>query len=213
MVSEFHPPFNWRDHLNVHPAADLFPLMSEAELKELAEDIRKNGFQQAIVIWRDNNTRPFKDYLIDGRNRLDALAMLSCLGPKRNRLRREPNDAYERTLPLTITYPEDVPTNPNKGTLVRYDLENDDDVRECVVALNLHRRHLTAEVKRDVIAKLLKANPEQSNRTIAKQVKADDKTVAKVRRELESTADIPQLGNTGRRRWQGAQAAGEAQDG
>jgi hypothetical protein len=30
--------FNWRDHLKVHPAADLFPLMSEAELKELAED-------------------------------------------------------------------------------------------------------------------------------------------------------------------------------
>jgi hypothetical protein len=62
-----------------------------------------------------------------------------------------------------------------------------------VVALNLHRRHLTAERKRDVIAKLLKANPESSNLQIAKQVKADDKTVAKVRRELESRSDIPNV--------------------
>jgi hypothetical protein len=194
MASEFRPPFNWRDHLKVHPAAaDLFPLMSEAELKELAEDIRKNGLQQAIVIWRDNNTRPFKDYLIDGHNRLDALAMLGWLGPKRGRLRREPDLDYEHALPLIITRPEDVPANSDKGFLVRYDLEDDDDVRKCVVALNLHRRHLTAEQKRDVIAKLLKANPESSNLQIAKQVKADDKTVAKVRHELESRSDIPNV--------------------
>ena len=27
--------FNWREHLPVHPAADLFPLMSEQELESL----------------------------------------------------------------------------------------------------------------------------------------------------------------------------------
>jgi hypothetical protein len=193
MESEFRPPFNWRDHLKVHPAADLFPLMSEAELKELAEDIRKNGLQQAIVILRDNNTCPFKDYLIDGHNRLDALAMLGWLGPKRGRLRRESHLAYEHALPLTITYPEDVPTNPGKDILVRYDLENDDDVRECVVALNLHRRHLTAEQKRDVIAKLLKRDPEASDRKIAKSVNVDNKTVAKVRADLERREEIPHV--------------------
>jgi hypothetical protein len=32
---------NWRYDLSVHPAADLFPLMSEAELRELGEDIKK----------------------------------------------------------------------------------------------------------------------------------------------------------------------------
>jgi hypothetical protein len=42
----------------------------------------------------------------------------------------------------------------------------------------------------------LKAKPEASNRKIAKQVKADDKTVASVRRDLESTAEIPQLEKT-----------------
>jgi hypothetical protein len=47
-----------------------------------------------------------------------------------------------------------------------------------------------------LIAKVLKAKPEASNRQIAKQVKADDKTVATVRRELEATAEIPQLEKT-----------------
>ena len=42
--------FDWRKHLPVHPAADLFPLMPKSELKEWAEDIRKNGLQQPIVI-------------------------------------------------------------------------------------------------------------------------------------------------------------------
>src|SRR5262245_24574597 len=67
---------------------------------------------------------------------------------------------------------------------------------EYVISLNLHRRHLTAEQKREVIAALLKANPKRSNRQVAEQVKADDKTVGKVRRELEATAEIPQLEKT-----------------
>jgi hypothetical protein len=64
------------------------------------------------------------------------------------------------------------------------------------LSFNIHRRHLTAEQKRELIAKLLKAKPEASNVTVAKQVKADDKTVAKVRRDLESTSEIPRLEKT-----------------
>ena len=67
--------FNWRAHLPVHPAADLFPLMSEAELKELAEDIKANGLIDPIVTWaKDDNL------LLDGRNRLDAMAHAGLLG-------------------------------------------------------------------------------------------------------------------------------------
>ena len=43
------------------------------------------------------------------------------------------------------------------------------DPYEYVLSANLHRRHLTAEQKREIIAKLLKAQPEKSNRTIASQ--------------------------------------------
>jgi hypothetical protein len=69
-----NPPFNWRAHLKVHPAADLFPLMSEAELKELAADIRANGLRAPIVSWALGG-----EFLLDGRNRLDAMALLGLL--------------------------------------------------------------------------------------------------------------------------------------
>ena len=64
------------------------------------------------------------------------------------------------------------------------------------MSANIHRRHLTAEQKSESIAKVLKAQPSKSNRTIAKQAKVDDKTVAVVRGKLEATAEIPQLTKT-----------------
>ena len=69
-------PFNWRDHLKVHPAAELFPLMSETDpkaLQELAKDIKKNGLRQEIVFDDKDGS------LLDGRNRLDTLALLGML--------------------------------------------------------------------------------------------------------------------------------------
>src|SRR5262249_57584090 len=70
------------------------------------------------------------------------------------------------------------------------------DPAAYVISKNIHRRHLTAEQKRDLIAKLLKATPEKSNRQIAETVKADHKTVASVRAEKEATGEIPQLPKT-----------------
>jgi hypothetical protein len=37
------PLFDWGALLPVHPAVELFPPLSEAELKELAEDTRPTG--------------------------------------------------------------------------------------------------------------------------------------------------------------------------
>jgi hypothetical protein len=61
-------PSNWRDYLAVHPAAELFPLMSEtdpAALKELAEDISKNALFSPIVFWSPSH-RSKEVYLLDG---------------------------------------------------------------------------------------------------------------------------------------------------
>jgi hypothetical protein len=62
-----------------------------------------------------------------------------------------------------------------------------------VVSKNIKRRHLTPEQKRDLIEKLLKADPGQSDRQIAKTVKADNKTVAAVRKEAEAREEIPHV--------------------
>jgi hypothetical protein len=147
---------SWRDHLPVHPAAELFPLMSKDELRELAEDIRDNGLIQGVDIQ--------KGKLLDGRNRLDAMELV-----------------HGSNFDLRS---------------IAHNVDDDIDPYEYVISVNAHRRHLTPEQKRDLIAKVLKAKPEASNATIAKQVKVDDKTVAKVRQKLESTSEIPKLKKT-----------------
>src|SRR5215469_16977945 len=76
--------FNWREHLPVHPAADLFPLLSPDDLKTLADDIMANGMQHRIPLWGDPVAGLRGCQLIDGRNRLDALALLGFLGVTKN---------------------------------------------------------------------------------------------------------------------------------
>lgn len=51
--------------LEVHPVADLFPMLADDELQELAEDIELRGLLQPIVLDADGR-------VLDGRNRLAA---------------------------------------------------------------------------------------------------------------------------------------------
>lgn len=67
---------------------------------------------------------------------------------------------------------------------------------EHILALNLDRRHLSQEQRRSLIAKVLKATPEASNREVARVMKVDHHTVASVREDLESTGEFPQLERT-----------------
>src|SRR5262245_45537981 len=65
---------SWRDLIRVHPAADLFPMMSDDELRVLGKDIRKKGLNSAVILWANEAGGPIDDYqLLDGRNRLEAL--------------------------------------------------------------------------------------------------------------------------------------------
>src|SRR4051812_12476897 len=64
---------SWRDTVRVHPAADLFPMMSEDELRELGEDIKAHGLTTPIVIWGERDDENPRAFLLDGRNRLDAM--------------------------------------------------------------------------------------------------------------------------------------------
>jgi hypothetical protein len=60
-------PKSWRDVLKIHPAAELFPMMSADELRELGEDIKKNNLHEGVAL--------LDGMLLDGRNRLDAMEM------------------------------------------------------------------------------------------------------------------------------------------
>jgi hypothetical protein len=67
------PKSGWRKWLHVHPAAELFPLMSETDpdgFKGMADDIGANGLNERVRVAVDDGGNLV---LIDGRNRLDAL--------------------------------------------------------------------------------------------------------------------------------------------
>jgi hypothetical protein len=68
-----------------------------------------------------------------------------------------------------------------------------DDPLAYVTSLNLHRRNLTTEQKREVIAKLLKVQPNKSDRQLAKMAKVDHKTIGSVRSQLEDVGSIPHV--------------------
>ena len=171
---------SWRDDLPVHPAADLFPLMSESELRELGEDIKANGLQSPVVV--------YDGQLIDGRNRLDAMVLVGI----RFEIFTQEMIVIENGEPAVALA---------GGTGIRQLLDSPSatkcantqplDPYAYVVSANIRRRHLTAEQKRQLIADLLKVKPEASDRQIGTMAKADGKTVAKVRSELEGRAEIP----------------------
>lgn len=52
----------------IHPAAELFPMMSEPEFQAMKEDIRLHGQNDDVLIWNG--------MLLDGRNRLRACVEL-----------------------------------------------------------------------------------------------------------------------------------------
>ncbi|MDV3129099.1 ParB N-terminal domain-containing protein [Mycobacterium sp. 21AC1] len=144
-------------NLPVHPAAEIFPMMSDAEIDELAQDIKANGLQVPIVVaYTDESCT--STVVIDGRNRLKA-CQLAGVSPVTELF----SPAFK------------------------------DDLVPLILSLNVHRRHLTSEQKRTILAASIKAEPELSDRQHAKRAKASDKTAGAVRRELESTAEIPQL--------------------
>jgi ParB-like chromosome segregation protein Spo0J len=64
------------------------------------------------------------------------------------------------------------------------------DPAAYVISKNIHRRHLTTEQRREVVAKVIKAQPEKSNRQIAKTTGVSHPHVAKVRGELEKSGDV-----------------------
>jgi site-specific DNA-methyltransferase (adenine-specific) len=70
---------------------------------------------------------------------------------------------------------------------------DEDGKRHHAIKANCLRRQLTRLQKRELIATELKRNPRQSNRLLAEVFGVNDKTIAAYRRELEFTADIPQL--------------------
>jgi hypothetical protein len=157
----------WNTVLRVHPAADIFPCLSDSELATLADDIKRHGQQVEVALHIDENG---VEKLLDGRNRLSAMERLGLPIIKDGELNRDAVRAF--TVPGNV------------------------DPYDYVLSANVHRRHLSAEQKRDLIEKCLKANPKKSNRQIAKEANDDHKKVGRLRKRMESTGALPRLERT-----------------
>ena len=116
----------------VHPAADVFPMMSDEELAVLGENIKKNGLTSPVVFWLipdgkgennpDTNLDGSNRFLLDGRNRLEAM---------------------ERVGLDDLDYFDDIVVT---GDPVAY-----------VISANIHRRHLTKQQQAELIVAAVKA--------------------------------------------------------
>ena len=61
------------------------------------------------------------------------------------------------------------------------------------ISANLHRRHLKGKQKRELIARLVRAAPENADRQIAQNVGASPTTVGDVRAQAEAAGDVSKL--------------------
>lgn len=64
-------PLSTLQALTVHPAADAFPYISDDEVLNLAQDIEANGLVHPVIL--------FENEILDGRNRLRALAKTNII--------------------------------------------------------------------------------------------------------------------------------------
>ena len=79
----------WRSKFRVHPAADLFPMMTKEELAKTAVDIKLNGLRMPIVVRQVDG----KHEVLDGRNCLEALEIARMTLSKADVKEVELNDA------------------------------------------------------------------------------------------------------------------------
>jgi hypothetical protein len=143
---------SWRDVIKVHPAAELFPLMSPQELRGLGKDIDLNGLTSPIVLWRDQSGIIS---LLDGRSRLDAIEMEGST--------------------FTLGEYGDLQCD-GLDDLPQREISADDelDPYDYVISANIYRRHLTAQQRGELVEAVIKAKPDRSDRAIAAQIKVAD---------------------------------------
>src|SRR5207249_2882923 len=148
----------------------------------LGKDINANSLRVPITLWtptrpdpstRGRTGRPKETFLLDGRNRLEAVE-------------RAITDPEKRAEAIEVAL------NFGRGGSANL-LYGDTDPWAYVISANLHRRHLDRAQKRELIAKLLATSPARSDRATAELAKVDHKTIAAVRDDLEARGEIPHV--------------------
>lgn len=75
-------------------------------------------------------------------------------------------------------------------TVVGY---SDAELRDMAYRLNLHRRHLSQQQKREALAASIEADPDLSDRQHGARIGADHKTAGVIRARLEERGEVPHV--------------------
>ena len=107
----------WIGEYPVHPVASLFPMIDDESLNALAEDIKKNGQREPIIVAYLDEAMIDEPVVIDGRNRHAACRLAGV----------EPEFKFVMSL-------NDRELSPQV-------------IADWIISHNLHRRHLTTSQK------------------------------------------------------------------
>ena len=107
----------WIGEYPVHPVASLFPMIDDESLNALAEDIKKNGQREPIIVAYLDEAMIDEPVVIDGRNRHAACRLAGI----------EPEFKFVMSL-------NDRELSPQV-------------IADWIISHNLHRRHLTTSQK------------------------------------------------------------------
>lgn len=145
----------------IHPAALILPRPSVIDYQTLKNDITANGILTPLTVFVDVKG---EYWLLDGLSRLQILLEL-----------KQPvlDDHGRWAIPTTQYYEA-------KG----------DDPYTIVLSLNVSRRHLTPQQRREAIAAVLYARPDLSDRAVARVVGVSPATVANVKTDPDVAAKM-----------------------
>jgi ParB-like chromosome segregation protein Spo0J len=139
-----------------HPIADVWPMMEEAKIAELADDIRKNG--QLVPVWL------YEGKILDGRNRW-AACKIAGVEPKTKEYTGDEPTAFAVSL-------NDRRRHMNKGSLAAVAAE-----LEPHFAADAKQRQARKPKAESVVAKMPQQTPSKAREEAARSVGVGDRYV------------------------------------
>jgi hypothetical protein len=152
-----------------HPIADVWPMMAEDKLHELADDIRKNG--QLVPVWL------YEGKILDGRNRW-AACKIAGIEPKTKEYTGDEPTAFAVAM-------NDRRRHMNKGALAAVAAE-----LEPHFAADAKRRQIRKPKPESVVEKVPQQTPRKAREEAAASVGVNDRYVSDAKKVKQEAPEV-----------------------
>jgi hypothetical protein len=152
-----------------HPISDVWPMMDEDKLRELADDIRRNG--QLVPVWM------YEGKILDGRNRY-AACKISGVEPKTKEYTGDEPTAFAVAM-------NDRRRHMNKGALAAVAAE-----LEPHFAADAKRRQIRKPKSESVVEKVPQQTPRKAREEAAASVGVNDRYVSDAKKVKQKAPEV-----------------------